>query len=95
MVKLGPTYAGIELGIGESLLIKAIASATGRTPAGVKKDFEKKGDLGTVAKESRSNQKTMFKPTPLTIDHVFRTFSQIASEKGNSVCIFFLLLDNS
>jgi len=82
--QLGPTYAGIELGIGESLLIKAIASATGRTPAGVKKDFEKKGDLGTVAKESRSNQKTMFKPTPLTIDHVFRTFSQIASEKGNS-----------
>ena len=40
---------GIELGIGESLLIKAIAESTGRTLALIKADLKKEGDLGLVA----------------------------------------------
>jgi hypothetical protein len=40
---------GIELGIGESLIVKAIAESTGRTGAKIKEDFKKEGDLGKVA----------------------------------------------
>lgn len=40
---------GIELGIGESLLIKAIAESTGRSLSLIKSDLKKEGDLGLVA----------------------------------------------
>lgn len=47
--RLSPDYEGIELGIGESLLIKAISESTGRKPQSVKDDLKKEGDLGLVA----------------------------------------------
>lgn len=47
--RLSPDYEGIELGIGESLLIKAISESTGRKPQSVKEDLKKEGDLGLVA----------------------------------------------
>ena len=37
------------MGIGESLLIKAIGESTGRSIATVKADLKKEGDLGLVA----------------------------------------------
>lgn len=40
---------GIELGIGESLLVKAIAESTGRAMPKIKEDLKKEGDLGKVA----------------------------------------------
>lgn len=47
--RLSPDYEGIELGIGESLLIKAIGESTGRSVANVKAELKKEGDLGLVA----------------------------------------------
>lgn len=49
LVQLSPDYVGVELGIGESLLIKAIAESTGRSLAVIKSDLKKEGDLGLVA----------------------------------------------
>lgn len=49
IIQLSPDYVGIELGIGESLLIKAIGESTGRSLATVKADLKKEGDLGLVA----------------------------------------------
>lgn len=46
---MSPDYVGIELGIGESLLIKAIGESTGRSLSIVKADLKKEGDLGLVA----------------------------------------------
>jgi len=81
--KVAPEYEGIELGIGETILIKAIADSTGRTAEQVKLDYKSKGDLGLVAEASRSTQRTMFKPKPLTVSHVYRKLKEIAQLTGN------------
>eukprot|EP01137_Pigoraptor_chileana_P008303 Opistho-2@54941 len=82
--KIAPDYSGIELGVGEALLIKAIAEATGRSAAAIKTDAESAGDLGTVAQASRMNQRTMFQPPKLTIAKAFGVLKEIASMQGNS-----------
>ncbi|KAK4106828.1 ATP-dependent DNA ligase [Parathielavia hyrcaniae] len=81
--KLAPDYAGIELGIGESLIMKAIGETTGRSLAVIKQDQKEIGDLGLVAVKSRSTQPTMFKPKPLTIQGVHRGLMAIATLTGN------------
>lgn len=77
--KLAPDYAGIELGIGESLIMKAIGETTGRSVAVIKNDQKEIGDLGLVAVKSRSKQPTMFKPKPLTIRGVHKGLMDIAT----------------
>eukprot|EP00938_MAST-03A_sp_MAST-3A-sp1_P003631 g3631.t1 len=81
--KLAPQFENIELGIGDSFLIKAITTSTGRSKKRVKSDYEKSGDLGIVAEQSRSAQKTLFKPKPLTIRRVYEVFRKIANISGN------------
>jgi DNA ligase-1 len=49
IIQLCPDYMGIELGIGETLLVKAIAESTGRATTKIKDDLRKEGDLGKVA----------------------------------------------
>ena len=100
---MSPDYVGVELGVGESLLIKAIGESTGRSAALVKADLKKEGDLGLVAmvipfivatlfnshyawQNSKSSQKTLFKPKPLTIPFVFSNLRDIALSTGHSVC---------
>ncbi|KAK3064849.1 ATP-dependent DNA ligase Cdc17, partial [Teratosphaeriaceae sp. CCFEE 6253] len=80
--KLAADYSGIELGIGESLLMKAIGESTGRTLKIVKDDQQKIGDLGLVAAMSRGKQPTMFKPKPLTIRGVWEGLMDIALVEG-------------
>ncbi|KAF1994588.1 ATP-dependent DNA ligase [Amniculicola lignicola CBS 123094] len=80
--KLAADYAGVELGIGESLIMKAISESTGRSLAHIKNDQKEIGDLGLVAAKSRSKQPTMFKPKPLTIAGVHRGLMGIATVEG-------------
>jgi DNA ligase-1 len=81
--RLGPEYEGKELGIGESLLIKAIASATGRTPKSIKADVVEKGDLGLVAQSSKGKQALFQKPKPHTIHSMFTNLQDISNMTGN------------
>ena len=80
--KLGSDYTGLELGIGESLIMKAIGESTGRSLSVIKTDQNEIGDLGLVAAKSRSNQPTMFKPKPLTVRGVFKGLKDIATIEG-------------
>ncbi len=80
--KLAADYAGIELGIGESLIMKAIGETTGRSLAVIKADQNEIGDLGLVAAKSRGSQPTMFKPKPLTIRAVRDGLMGIATTSG-------------
>ena len=80
--KLAADYAGIELGIGESLIMKAIGETTGRSLQVIKADQNEIGDLGLVAAKSRGNQPTMFKPKPLTVRGVLDGLMAIATTSG-------------
>ncbi|CAD6206873.1 GSCOCG00010114001-RA-CDS [Cotesia congregata] len=82
--QLAPAYEGVELGIAETTLIKAIAQCTGRTPAQIKADAQEAGDLGIVAEGSRSNQRVMFQPAALTVGTVFTKLKEIAQSTGNA-----------
>ncbi|KAL8678504.1 MAG: hypothetical protein Q9186_005140 [Xanthomendoza sp. 1 TL-2023] len=81
--KLAADYAGIELGIGESLIMKAIGEATGRSLQIIKADQAEIGDLGLVAAKSRSSQPTMFKPKTLTVKGVLDGLMGIATVSGD------------
>jgi DNA ligase-1 len=77
--KLAADYAGIELGIGESLIMKAVSESTGRSLQHIKSDQKEIGDLGLVAAKSRSKQPTMFKPKSLTVRGVHNALMAIAT----------------
>jgi DNA ligase-1 len=47
--KVAPDYDNIELGIGDTVLFKALGEATGCTLAKLKAEFQIKGDIGLVA----------------------------------------------
>lgn len=81
--KLAADYSGIELGIGEQLIMKAIGESTGRTLKIIKEDQQKIGDLGLVAAKSKGSQPTMFKPKALTIRGVHEQLLVIAKIEGS------------
>ncbi|XP_055084447.1 DNA ligase 1 [Periophthalmus magnuspinnatus] len=82
--QLGPAYLGMELGVGETVLMKAVAQATGRQLDKIKAEAQERGDLGLVAESSRSNQRMMFQPASLTAGGVFKKLKEIAAMSGNS-----------
>uniref|UniRef100_A0A7E4VEA5 DNA ligase n=1 Tax=Panagrellus redivivus TaxID=6233 RepID=A0A7E4VEA5_PANRE len=81
--QLGPSYEGLELGIAETYLIKALGDAFGRNVNKIKEDLVTYGDLGIVAENSRTTQKTLFEPPRLTIPAVFKKMQTIARISGN------------
>ncbi|XP_065065737.1 LOW QUALITY PROTEIN: DNA ligase 1-like [Rhopilema esculentum] len=82
--KVAPAYEGIELGIGETILMKAVASSTGKSLQQMKAMAAEKGDLGIVAEQCRTNQRMMFAPPKLSIQSVFSKLKEIAQMTGSS-----------
>ncbi|XP_058444785.1 DNA ligase 1 isoform X2 [Malaya genurostris] len=82
--QLAPAYEGVELGIAEHTLMKAIAQSTGRSLSQIKTDAQHTGDLGLVAEQSKSSQRMMFRPAPHTIDGVFGKLKEIAKMTGTA-----------
>ena len=80
---VAPAYECVELGVGDSLLIKAISESSGSNR--VKKQYEALGDLGTTAEQFKAKVRTLgfgIQPKPLTCHHVLKTFRQIATTSG-------------
>ena len=82
--RLAPAWEGVELGIGDSILMKAIVVSCGRSLAQIKSDTAQLGDLGLVAEQSRGGQRTMFQPAILTVQSVFKKLQEIAKISGGS-----------
>jgi DNA ligase-1 len=83
---VAPGHEGLELGIGDATLVKALAQATGRQEARIRADYDATGDLGRVAAAARATQRTLgfSKPAPLTVRAVFAAFREIAAAAGKS-----------
>lgn len=84
--RLAPAYEGLELGIADTHLMKAIGQSTGRTVAQIKADVHSLGDLGIVAERSRSNQTTLFsfRPAALSVRGVYTTLREVAKMTGHA-----------
>ncbi|XP_029142252.1 DNA ligase 1-like [Protobothrops mucrosquamatus] len=82
--RLGPAYEGLELGIGKTILMKALAQATGRQLDQIKAEAAEKGDLGLVAENSRTTQGTVFASPKLGAAAGFGKLQAIGHMAGSS-----------
>ncbi|KAG7386120.1 tRNA ligase [Phytophthora pseudosyringae] len=92
-VDLAPPFENLKIGIGDAILMKAIGEATGANLKFIKEMYHKEGDLGKVAQNARSKQKTLSfaslklatsKGSGLTVQHVYNQFVKIAKMTGNN-----------
>jgi DNA ligase-1 len=81
--RLYPDFMGIELGVAEKLVIRAISFVTGMNEEDVTQLWMKEGDLGLVAEAlvGGKKQRTLFS-SPLTVERVYAGFQGIAGATG-------------
>ena len=80
---IAPTYDGIELGLGGSLVTRAIRDVTGKSNTHLRSLWNKTGDPGDVAFEAKRDVKTLAGPRrPIEVVKLFSTLHQIAAISG-------------
>ncbi|KEG15482.1 putative DNA ligase I [Trypanosoma grayi] len=80
--KQGPAHEGIELGVGDALLLKVIAECCGITEAHAKEAYKQTGDLAEVAQNKKRKQSTLVQPKRLSAVAVFGALRDIALMSG-------------
>jgi DNA ligase 1 len=81
--KLYPDFFGIELGIAEKLLFRALAKVSGQSEDRISTMYKKLGDLGTVAQEFlKDKNQASLQQGALTVDEVYNILDRIAHETG-------------
>ncbi|CAC9516083.1 DNA ligase I [Leishmania donovani] len=83
--KHAPQHEGVELGIGDAVLVKAVAECCGMTEARAKEAYRQSGDLAEIAQMHKQKQSTLMKPKPLSARSVFKTYKEIAMMSGRDV----------
>ena len=81
--KLRPNFEGVELGIAEKLVMKAMSKSSGIPLKKIEDDYNKGGDLGQTA-ENILQQKiqTTFVSETITLEKVYQTLFKIANLEG-------------
>ncbi|HEX2614731.1 MAG TPA: ATP-dependent DNA ligase, partial [Nitrososphaera sp.] len=81
--KLYPDYEGIELGLAEKMVIRAIASSSGKDASQIEQLYQQTGDLGDAAGEAMKSksQSTLFSES-MTVERVYSTFDRVARTAG-------------
>jgi DNA ligase-1 len=79
---LSPPYSPVELGIGSSVISKAIQHISGLTSSTLRRLYNSFGDPGDVAFEAKSNVRTLVPHPPLVIVAVYECLLKIANSKG-------------
>ncbi|KDQ53466.1 hypothetical protein JAAARDRAFT_39145 [Jaapia argillacea MUCL 33604] len=79
---LSPPYEPIELGLGPSLITKAIQNVSGLSAAALRRLYNATGDPGDVAFAAKSNVRTLVPHPPLLITSVYDSLLKVARVKG-------------
>jgi DNA ligase 1 len=79
---LAPPYVPVELGLGPSIISKAIQHVSGVGPAALKRLYNQTGDAGDVAFLAKCSVRTLIPHPPLSIQGVYNTLLKIAHIKG-------------
>ena len=81
--KLRPNFEGVELGIAEKLVMKAMSKSSGIPLKKIEEDYNKGGDLGQTA-ENILQQKiqTTFLSETITLERVYETLLKISNLEG-------------
>ena len=84
--KVGPDYEGLELGVGDQIVMRAMAEAYGRKESDLKAMIDRGtvSDLGEAALESRVKQSMLMQPAPLTVAKVFKDLRSMAESSGKN-----------
>ena len=84
--KVGPDYEGLELGVGDQIVMRAMAEAYGRKESDLKAMLDRGdvADLGEAALESRVKQSMLVQPAPLTVAKVFKDLRTMAESSGKN-----------
>ncbi|HZS03957.1 MAG TPA: ATP-dependent DNA ligase [Blastocatellia bacterium] len=77
--RLGPAFAGIQIGMGERMVAAAIEAATGKPSTQVSRLYHKLGDLGLVAAQLLPARKA----GSLTVSKVWTALREIAGTSGS------------
>jgi DNA ligase-1 len=78
---IAPEFAGIDLGLAEKLAIRAVGTATGRTPEQVTGSVRETGDLGQAAGQLLT-ETAAGRPASLLVTEVAGTLHDIAAAEG-------------
>jgi len=84
--KLHPDYEGIELGIAEKLVLRALSLSSGADMVSILEVYRKTGDIGDTAREIMSSKKsviTLFPKKIMTVERVYSTFDKMARTTGS------------
>jgi DNA ligase-1 len=81
--KLYPDYEGIEMGVAEKMVLRAIATSSGKDVSEIERIYQKTGDLGEATLEvmKSKSQSTLFSE-PMTVERVYSTFDKVARTIG-------------
>ena len=81
--KIRPNFEGVELGIAEKLVIRAISKSSGTTIKKIEADYNDDGELGkTGANILKQKTQTTFSAETITLDRVYNTLLKISNLEG-------------
>ncbi|KAJ8696362.1 hypothetical protein PTI98_006239 [Pleurotus ostreatus] len=79
---LSPPYSPVELGLGPSVISKAIQHVSGLSSGALKRLYTSTGDVGDVAFQAKSKVRTLVPHPSLTASMVYSTLLQISKCAG-------------
>ncbi len=83
---LGPEYKGLQLGLGDKLVSRAIAVTAGIPDRELEALVHSKGDMGLAAEaafNAKGPKQVNLFAQPLTVDRVFESLTQVALAEGS------------
>ena len=81
--KIRPNFEGVELGIAEKLVIRAISKSSGMTIKKIEDDYNDDGDLGKAGSNIlKQKTQTTFAAETITLERVYDTLLKISKLEG-------------